>query len=466
MAAAQRKASSSQPNNDQKLCPANNDATSWAATLLAAEANIREIRDKPTLFADLTNSARRLLGFRQAFFLKARPGGKAFFVAAASSIAVIDRDAPMVRWIEKIVDRLRGDAGLDGQRRFSLPAYCDDSDEERSSYPFPEFLWSPLMDGSEVVGGLLISRERPWQDGDQALATRLCDCYAQAWRAIEGQGRIVRTKILTKKRAILGAAFLGVLCLLPVNITALAPVEVAPLDPFVIAAPFDGVVEDMLIDPGAKIHEGDVVINFEDVHQRNEFELAARREAVAEARFLRASQGAISDPRAKRELDVAKTEHELAKAEKIYANDLFAKTRLASPRSGIAIFSDKRDWIGRPVAAGEAIMQIADPNRLRFAIDLPINESLVIEKGARIKIFLDSDPLKPIDATLVEASYQPKIDKRDVLAYRLSAEIKNSDGVLPRIGVQGSAKIYGEKAPLIYVLLRRPFAALRQMTGL
>ena len=132
---------------------------------------------------------------------------------------------------------------------------------------------------------------------------------------------------------------------------------------------------------------------------------------------------------------------------------------------GLAVYTDKRDWIGKPVSAGESILQIADPNKVRFSIDLPVRESLVLQDGARIKVFLDSDPLRPIEATLVEASYQAVRDKRDILSYRLSGELLDRDGKLPRIGVQGTAQVYGDKAPLIYVLFRKPLASLRQLTG-
>ena len=41
-----------------------------------------------------------------------------------------------------------------------------------------------------------------------------------------------------------------------------------------------------------------------------------------------------------------------------------------------------------------------------------------------------------------------------------------SDDTLPRIGARGVAKIYGEKAPIAYFLVRRPLTLARQMTGL
>ena len=90
---------------------------------------------------------------------------------------------------------------------------------------------------------------------------------------------------------------------------------------------------------------------------------------------------------------------------------------------------------------------------------------MVLSDGARIKVFLDSDPMNPLEATLVKASYRAQPDKRDILSYSLRAELADNDAELPRIGVQGTAQVFSEKASLAYVLFRRPITAFRQYTG-
>ena len=42
----------------------------------------------------------------------------------------------------------------------------------------------------------------------------------------------------------------------------------------------------------------------------------------------------------------------------------------------------------------------------------------------------------------------------------------SSDLPEARIGLKGTAKLYGERAPLGYLLLRRPIASVREWTGL
>lgn len=437
----------------------------FATEILLFEDEVRAIEDERELVVHLCNSGRRVIPFRQCFYGTVSPKSAKFTLQEVSSVAVVDKNVPFNIWIEKIVSRLLCDNESNCQVSFSLPLYCDDFDEEKDTYPFVEFLWTPQCKNEQVLGGFLMTRETPWTDSECSVATRLSTLHLHSRAALKGQ------QALAPRRAVLKPALLGSCALalalgfLPVSVTALAPTEVLPKEPFVLAAPFDGVVTEISATQGANVAAGDPVIIFDDVHLLSEKRLADQRAAIAEARYQRASQGAIADHRVKREIEVAKAEYQLALAESSYATALLEKTRLASPVPGIAIFSDKRDWEGKPVSAGQAIVSIADPGKVQFSIDLPVKDSIVLEKGARVKIFLDSDPLNPLEAVLTDTSYRATPDKRDILSYGLRAELSDPDQTLPRIGVQGTAQVYSEKASLAYVIFRRPIAALRQYTG-
>jgi len=52
------------------------------------------------------------------------------------------------------------------------------------------------------------------------------------------------------------------------------------------------------------------------------------------------------------------------------------------------------------------------------------------------------------------------------MAYRLRARFVDDDGATPpRVGLKGTAKLYGETVPLAVYLFRRPLAAIRQHLG-
>jgi len=51
-----------------------------------------------------------------------------------------------------------------------------------------------------------------------------------------------------------------------------------------------------------------------------------------------------------------------------------------------------------------------------------------------------------------------------VLSYRLKASFGDGQPP-PRIGLKGTAKVYGQRVSLFYFLMRRPLAAVRQVVG-
>jgi len=434
--------------------------------LLVFEGEVRAIRDERELFTHFCNSSRRVLPFRQCFYGHVNRQANSFTLLNSSSVALVDRNAPFSRWIEEVVERLlRECPDSKQQQTFTLPVYCAEQDEESKSYPFVEFLWTPQVQDDQLVAGSILTRETPWSKNQCALATRISELYLHARASIKGQASLTRRKPGIRPALAVASAALFMTGFLPVSITALAPVEILPKKPFVLAAPFDGVLKNIQVTQGEAVEAGDTVIEFDDVHLLNEKNIADQKASIAQARYQRASQGAIADHRVKREIEVAKAEYELARAESRYANELLEQARVTTPVPGIAIFSDRRDWEGKPVSAGQAIVSVADPGNVQLAIDLPLKESIVLSQGASIKIFLDSDPLNPLDAVLTEASYRARPDKRDIMSYALRADFTDTTRSFPRIGVQGTAQIFSEKASLAYVIFRRPIAAFRQYTG-
>jgi len=408
---------------------------SFATELLIFEAEVRAIKNRLELDTHLCNSSRKILGFRQCFYGTVKSASKKYKLRGISSVAVVDNNAPFNCWIEKLVSRLLKSNDASRQVSFTLPAYCDESDEEKTTYPFFEFLWTPQIIDDQTVGGVLLTKETPWTEKEQSIAKRVVDLYLHAQASLKGKKALTKTR-LSLKPYLFGMSLLAVLLgFLPVSVTALAPVEIVPKDPYVLAAPFNGVVKKIASDQGEAVKVGDSLIVFDNVHLLNEKRLADQRAQIAQARYQRASQGAIADHRVKREIEVSKAEYELAMAESSYATELLEQAEVVTPVPGIAIFSDKSDWEGKPVSAGQAIVSVADPDKVEMSIDLPIKESIVLSKGARVKIFLDSDPLNPLEAELTDASYQAQPDKRDILSYRLKARLTDEGDLQPRIGL-------------------------------
>lgn len=435
--------------------------TASLAALLQFEGDVRRQQSVNELIYLVANETRRIVAYEQMFVLREGHVGEGFHVVGASSIALIDRNAPLIQAIERVVAAVAAETGTKA-RGFDATAYSDDP--AVAEYPFHAWHWQPLTDrAGHVFAGLLVARQAPLREAEDTRLARIGETVGHGWLALTG-GRPVRRfpKFDTRmKRGLLAAVIIA--ALFPVRMSALAPVEVVAARPYVISAPYAGVIQRLEVPPNALVKAGQPVLTFEDIKVRNELEQATEKLAVARAKVERATSAAFAKAEEAREIGPLQAEYDLAKADYDYARDVMAKSQITAPRGGMAIYSDRRDWEGRAVNTGDPILQIADPRQVAFRIDLPAKEQLTLKPGARVKIWLDAQPLWALRGTVEEASYQARPTAEGILAFAVSAK---PAGSTPRIGSRGTAKLYGQWVPFAYSLFRRPIASARQYLGI
>ncbi len=442
------------------------DRAALLSTALALEMQARQQSSAEALRFFAVNETRKACPYLQAFLIE-DSGGRPR-VAAISSISSVDRDAPLVRTFERLaarfLDRKQGDPRK--AQHFLLGAFAEDDDATRD-YPFKHLCWLPLPRRSApTADALLLARDTPWRQHELAVLEALGDAYGHAFEALRSRARV--WPVTRKRRALVYLAVIAALALvslIPVRLTALAPAEVVAANPVVVAAPVDGVIADLPVQPNAPVAEGDLVLTFVDTKFRNDAEVTARNVVVAEAKHRRAVQGAFGSARDNREVAIAQAELDVRKAEAAYAQDLLERTRVRAGATGLLLYSSKSDWIGRPVTTGERIMEIADSRKLEVRVDLPVSDVITAKEGARVVVYLDSDPLAPVEAVLVRASYQASVTGEGQYAFRLFARLAADGEQLPRIGTRGTAQVYGERVSLFFYLFRRPITAIRQRLG-
>ena len=312
---------------------------------------------------------------------------------------------------------------------------------------------------------MLLARDENWSEREVKLVQRLCGAYSHAWVALVGEKRVWIKNELVRKYILPGSLVAGlVLALLPVPLTALAPCEIVPLDPETVTAPLDGIIQNIAVDPNQWVQAGQGLLTFVDTTIRGRLDVAERAVEVAAAKERRLQQAAFDDRNARRDLSIAAAELKLAVAERDAAADQLARTRVTASRPGLALFASRKDWEGRPVSTGERIMQIAAPERVQLRIDMPVKDAPVVRDQARVRVYLDSDPLNSLNAVLERATYHATPMPGGGLAFVLYAKL--SAGEAPRIGYRGTAQVFGDDVALIYYVFRRPLTALRQMVGL
>jgi hypothetical protein len=358
------------------------------STLLQLEGSARVAQSVKELQFLAVNETRRLLVYRQAFFLKAGNRDRTpYRVEAASSVAAIERDAPLILWVEQVIQSTRSTHRTDAPLRLSLDEYPDEIRTAWKEWSFPYVLWCPLRHPNQsILGGLWLARETPWQETDLTLVQRLTETYAHAWKALEGRKNIRQSRWLHSGLIWLIAAGAAVGLCLPVRFSTLAPAKIVAKDPAVVSAPIDGVIARILVPPNTKVAEGEMILLYEDTNLRNQFEVADKNLAVALAEYRQAAQSAFQDAESQTKLPLLKAEAELRQAERDYAKELLDQVQVKASRAGLLLYTDESDWIGRPVVVGERIMDIADPAKVEARIDLPVEDAIVLKEGAEVQL--------------------------------------------------------------------------------
>lgn len=435
--------------------------------LLQLESMARAATSVDALRFLIVNETRRLLPFRQAYlFTSLHPIKRTCQLVCASSVAIIEKHAPFASWLEKLIAALFDSETIASQRLVDEAQCPENLKEGWKEFSLPFVLWTPLKlpDGT-FVGGLLVTRETPWQDNELALFKRLAETYAHALVAVSS-----RRKLYHRPTSVTLAVWIIILFLLavfikPMRLSALAPAEITATEPVIVSAPMDGVIADIKFSPNTYISKGETLFLLEDTNLRNEYNVVEKTLAVAEAEYRKASQDAFRDSKSKAKISLLRAQAQLHRSKLEYAGELLDKINVSAEKNGLLIFTNKSDWVGKPVQVGERVMEIADPDKIQLKINLSVDDAIVLQDGADVDVFLDTDPLRPVKAKVVSTSYMAEKYTQDTLAYRVHADFIDTDNKKLRIGSQGTAKVYGERVSVFFYLFRRPISYVRQFFG-
>lgn len=440
------------------------------SALLQLQEEARRAENGIELGYIAVNETHRLIPYHQAILWRYAVTGSAR-IEAVSGVSEIERNSPFINWLTQVIDHVAHMADARQAKsveKESLPVRLHDGWNEW----VPGFVfWSPFVDRNETMrGGLVLFRDKAFDEAELSLLERLSGAYAYSAAYLEA---ISRRTLFQMLRRILPGGFAKVIVLasligamfIPLRLSVLAPAEIVARDPTVISSPVDGVIEKIHVKPNARVEKGELLFGLDDTSLASRLQVAQRELDVARADYLRAAQMAFSDLRSKAELARLNAVVEEKAAEVDYTTQLLDRILVRSDRNGIAIFADANDWVGRPVSVGERVMVVADPEASELQAWVPVGDALNLEPGAEVKLFLNIEPSKPIPLELYQTSFEAETTPDGNLAFRIKARF-SENGDNPRIGLKGTAKIYGDEVVLAYWLLRKPLAAARQFLGL
>ena len=372
---------------------------------------------------------------------------------------------------KKTIRDLDSSECLTSKYEFTSDSASGDAKSPLASYPFRFLMWIPFTSHEgQAIGGMLLAREVAWQDHNRVIADQIgaAISYSVAYQLLAASSGTPRKASIWRSSRLFAAvlALVVVLMALPVSMKSLAPFEIIAQEPLIVASPLDSIIEDVLVEPGQPVREGQAVLRFSDTLLRNRLEIARNEVEVSRAKLKKANQMAFEGDDGRQQLGIAMADLSLKEAQYKLAKDQSEETIIRTDRAGVAVYAERQSLLGKPVAIGEQLLSIANPEKVLVRINLHVSDSILLEEGAKVKLFLDSDPLVPRDAIVEYANYRAAPVADGSLAYAITAKLVDDGKAIPRLGIQGSAQLYGNTVPAVHVPLPSAFDICQTVVGL
>lgn len=442
------------------------ESTNVAAELLEFQRKLQACKSMRELAFVAVNEGFGVLRFDQAVFWQYDMRAQVS-VEAVSGLAEVSAEAPYVQWLVRAAAHFVEAPGqpLVAAALADLPeSLAEDGSEWAPTQLVHCLLMSP--EGT-VIGGLLFARDEEFDEIERAIAQWMGAAVGFTLWAWRRDYRPVRRWLqrTSTRQLVLGIAFIAaLLSFVPVRLSALAQAEITPVRPFPITSPVEGVVDSIKVQPNQIVSADEPLVVLNDTTTRNRLAVAVKALDIAKADLQRAINKSFTDDASKGELNVLDARVREKVAEVAFLSEMLDRYSISAPQGGLAIFADAEEWRGRPLQPGERIMVIADPSLVEVTVYVPPEDAVQLELGGEVSVFLNVDPLSPLKAKIVQTSYETITMPDSSLAYMIKAQL--APGLLPRIGLRGTAKVYAEEVSLGYYLLRKPILFMRKSLGL
>ncbi len=232
-----------------------------------------------------------------------------------------------------------------------------------------------------------------------------------------------------------------------------------------IAAPLHGVIDRIVVLPGRAVQAGELLAVYDKRVALEELKVARQQVQIIESDLQRARVQAFDKATARAEIALLENRLEQEKTRLRIAEYRAERLEIRAPTAGTLMFADPNEWRGRPVQVGERLMLLVDPQRTKVRIWLPENDNIRFDIERPLRVILHSDPRQARLARLHFLANHSQTAPDGRARFRAEADWLSPTPDV-KLGLQGTAVLYGEDVPLGYWLLRRPLAAVRGDLGI
>jgi hypothetical protein len=327
-------------------------------------------------------------------------------------------------------------------------------------------VWVPIFTNEKLSLGIWLERwgGKEWQKEELDLVSFLSQSYGVAWEKFAPK---FAHNLMLKRNILFFCAFvIASLFLVHVPLRIVAPCEIVPKDPIMITAPLEGVIAEVTVKPGQEVNVKDTLLTYDKRVPIQDFKVAQKSLQIAKSEYERSSVLAFKDKKIMSEVGILRLKYQKESLRLDLANYKLSQLEVGAPISGVVMLDDPNVWRGKSVRIGELIMSISNPEETKLKIWIPEDDNVELDEKKDIKVFLNVRPESSLGAQISYISDYSEVNDKGVASFTSEAhwgETKSSD---IKLGLKGSAILYGEEVTLFYWLMRRPWSSLRKLVGI
>ena len=249
-------------------------------------------------------------------------------------------------------------------------------------------------------------------------------------------------------------AALAFIFLVPIPYQVTCPFELQPVDRRFVAAPYDGILEQVLVQQGDTVEPNQVLA----IMDREKL-ITEKSSVVAEMESARKKIDAARGGGDIAASQIAKSEFERAQAELNLLDQRLRHLEIRAPIGGVVISGEVEKVEGAPVETGQSLFEIGPLKQLVAEVQIPERDLAMIQPGMQTTICCQAFPYESLRGAL--AKVQPRaetIDDEQVFIGEVIVE--NSKGKL-KPGLQGRARVQSCYRPVIWRLFHRSYESFR-----
>lgn len=250
-----------------------------------------------------------------------------------------------------------------------------------------------------------------------------------------------------------------------IPLRVVAPSEVVPKKPIIVAAPIEGIIEEVLVQPGQHVLKGNVLVEYDKKVYQQELKAAQKTVQIAQEELTRAFTLGLKEEKSLSEISELELKLEKEKIHLKLVEVQMNKLTITASEDGVVIMQNPEEWRGKPVKIGEKIITLGNPHKTQLKAWIPENDYIPIDFETPVNVYLNVAPEKALHAKITFVSNESVLNEAQIPSFIAEADwVEESEET--RLGLKGTTVLYGNNVSLLYYILRKPISTFRRLSGI